>query len=151
IAQDFERKGLREAILGLSQVSQPELRLIVVGKENAAPYASLARSAGVADRVIFAGATDDVYGFYRAADFFVLPTKHDPCSLVVLEALAMGLPVISTRQNGATEIMEQGVHGFVLEDASKMDELAAAMKLLCNPTARERMSEACLGLRERLS
>jgi UDP-glucose:(heptosyl)LPS alpha-1,3-glucosyltransferase len=70
---------------------------------------------------------------------------------VVLEALAMGLPVISTKQNGATEIMEHGVHGFVLENASRIDELADAMKQLCDPDTRQRMSVACLGLRERLS
>jgi UDP-glucose:(heptosyl)LPS alpha-1,3-glucosyltransferase len=101
--------------------------------------------------MIFCGAFDDVCPFYSGADFFVLPTKHDPCSLVVLEALAMGLPVISTKQNGATEIMEQGVHGFVLEDASRIDELAAKMTQLCDSNVRERMSAACLGLRQRLS
>lgn len=149
IANDFERKGLREAIEATAHVKENRLKLIAMGKQRPGTYVQLAESLGL--QMIFCGAFDDVYPFYAAADFFVLPTKHDPCSLVVLEALAMGLPVISTKQNGATEIMEQGVHGFVLENASCIDELADAMKQLCDPAVRERMSLACLGLRERLS
>jgi UDP-glucose:(heptosyl)LPS alpha-1,3-glucosyltransferase len=151
IAQDFERKGLREAILALAKVQNRPLQLMVVGKQDATRYIDLAREVGVADRMIFCGPMDDVYAYYSAADFFVLPTKHDPCSLVVLEALAMGLPVISTKQNGATEVMENGVDGFILEDASRVDELADAMSRLCDSKLRTQMSAACLERRERLS
>jgi len=66
----------------------------------------------------------DPYAFYRAADFFVLPTRHDPCSSSWLEALAMGLPVISTIFNGACEIMIDGVHGFVLKTHSTLQHCA---------------------------
>ena len=85
------------------------------------------------------------------ADFFVLPTKHDPCSLVVLEALAMGLPVVSTVYNGATEIMTDGVHGYVLPDPSDVDALAGAMRKMLDPDRRAQMSRACLELRPQLS
>jgi UDP-glucose:(heptosyl)LPS alpha-1,3-glucosyltransferase len=151
IAQDFERKGLREAILAMTHLADAKLKLIVVGKEDPAPYAQLAQSKNIADKIIFAGATNDVQAFYGAADFFVLPTKHDPCSLVVLEALAMGLPVISTKQNGATEIMEDGVDGIVLADPANVDDLAAAMRRLCDPVVCSEMSAACLARRGRLS
>src|SRR5439155_15650315 len=124
---------------------------IVVGKDNPAPYEKLARSLHVFDRVRFVGPSNDVYSYYRAAEFFVLPTRHDPCSLVVLEALAMGLPVISTKQNGATEVMEQGVDGFILEDASQIDELGDGMRQLSDPAIRARISAACISRRERLS
>src|SRR5581483_6567292 len=103
------------------------------------------------NRVIFAGTTKDPYSFYRAADLFVLPTRHEPCSLVVLEALAMGVPVISTRFNGATEIMTDGVHGFVLSDPADVDALAGAMSKLMNDAQRATMREACLALRPALS
>ena len=73
--------------------------------------------------------------FTAHADFFVLPTRHDPCSLVVLEALAMGLPVISTRFNGACEIMTDGVHGFVLNDPADVAALADAMREDARPPA----------------
>jgi UDP-glucose:(heptosyl)LPS alpha-1,3-glucosyltransferase len=100
---------------------------------------------------VFAGATADAYAFYRAADFFVLPTRHDPCSLVVLEALAMGLPVISTKQNGASEIMTPGFHGFVLDSADDHPALVAAVRALLDPATRARMRAACLALRPRLA
>jgi UDP-glucose:(heptosyl)LPS alpha-1,3-glucosyltransferase len=151
IAQDFARKGLREAIRALARVADPRLTLLVVGKQNPRAYRDVAARAGVGDRVIFAGPTTDSHSFYRAADFFVLPTRHDPCSLVVLEALAMGVPVISTAFNGACEIMTDGVHGFILKDPADIEALAGAMRQLLDSDKRARMSEACLSLRSALS
>jgi len=147
IAQDFERKGVPQAIEAIKQVNiglsqgVPRLKLVVVGKEHAA---------GVDGDVTYAGETQEIGEFYAAADFFVLPTRHDPCSLVVLEALAMGLPVITTKQNGASEIMTDGREGFVLK--SRDDPLLVErMKQLLDPRLRQRMSEAALALRPRLS
>jgi UDP-glucose:(heptosyl)LPS alpha-1,3-glucosyltransferase len=150
IAQDFERKGLRQTILALAQ-TEPKLVLRVVGKQKTGSYEALANKLGIRSRVEFAGPSSDTVSEYRNADFFVLPTKHDPCSLVVLEALAMGLPVISTRFNGACEIMTEGVHGFVLRDPADVSALTQAMRKLYDPEARARMSSACLELRPRLA
>ncbi|HSZ56834.1 MAG TPA: glycosyltransferase family 4 protein [Tepidisphaeraceae bacterium] len=151
IAQDFARKGLRQAIVATAKVDDPRLVLVVAGKQDPAAYRRLAQEHGVADRVIFAGPTDDPYAFYRAADFFVLPTRHDPCSLVVLEALAMGLPVISTVFNGACEIMTDAQHGYVLNDPADTDALASAMRHVLDPSLRQSLSAACLQLRPALS
>lgn len=151
LAQDFARKGLREAIEALRIADDGRLLLLVAGKQDAKPYQQLSERLGVAARVVFAGPTSDPYAFYRAADFFVLPTRHDPCSLVVLEALAMGLPVISTIHNGACEAMTPGEHGFVLKDPADVDALAAAMRSLLDPENRRAMSNACLHLRPTLS
>lgn len=151
IAQDYQRKGLREAIRALAMVGDPRLRLVVVGRDDDTPYRKLARELNVAERVIFAGPTKDPRSFYAAADCFVLPTRHDPCSLVVLEALAMGVPVISTVQNGACEIMTDGREGFILPDPSDVSALAAALRAMLDPAARRRMRDACLALRPRLS
>lgn len=150
IAQDFARKGLREAILAASRVPDPRLVLLVVGKEDPARYRELARE-GIADRLIFAGPTTDPYAFYRATDFFVLPTRHDPCSLVVLEALAMGVPVVSTVFNGACEIMRTGTHGFVLQDPGDVNALSESMRAMLEPERRRAMADACLQLRPALS
>jgi UDP-glucose:(heptosyl)LPS alpha-1,3-glucosyltransferase len=149
IAQDFERKGLAQTIAALARV--PNLQLTVVGSDRFAEYQKLAKSLGVSQRVRFAGPTKDPRPFYRAADFFVLPTRHDPCSLVVLEALAMGLPVISSRFNGACEIMTDGIHGFVLDDPLDLPALAAAMKQMMVASRRSAMSKACLELRPAIS
>jgi UDP-glucose:(heptosyl)LPS alpha-1,3-glucosyltransferase len=151
IAQDYERKGLGEAIRAVAKVSDKRLRLIVVGKQDPASYAALAKQLGVDARIVFHPPTSKPEDFYREADFFVLPTKHDPCSLVVLEALAMGVPVISTVFNGATEVMTDGVHGFILKDPADVDALAGAMTTLCDDDRRREMTEACKTLRTTLA
>jgi UDP-glucose:(heptosyl)LPS alpha-1,3-glucosyltransferase len=152
VAQDFQRKGLKEAIAALAAAAADKrLALLVVGKPDPRAYQQMARELKVADQVIFAGATTDPYAFYAAADFFVLPTRHDPCSLVVLESLAMGVPVISTQQNGACEIMTPGEHGFVLSSADDHEGLVAAMQALCDQKTQARMRTNCLALRPKLA
>jgi UDP-glucose:(heptosyl)LPS alpha-1,3-glucosyltransferase len=151
IAQDFARKGLMTVLLAMKQLNDRRLHLTVIGKEPPGPYAYFAQHAGLIDRVHFAGATTDPGPFYQAADFFVLPTTHDPCSLVVLESLAMGVPVITTKINGASEIMTDSENGFVLDDPADHAALADRMKRMLDVETRRRMSNACLELRPRLS
>lgn len=147
VGQDLERKGLMQALVAASMLKEPRLKITVVGKRN--PALRVPPDAG--GQFSFAGEVADPRPFYAAADFFVLPTRHDPCSLVVLEALAMGLPVISTIFNGATEIMTDGVHGYVLTDPNDVHALAEAMRKLLDPERRQAMTQACLALRARLS
>lgn len=151
ISQDFRRKGLDTTLRALAELNDPRLSLLVVGRENPSHYRAMAKKLGVAGQVHFAGPTIDTYDEYGAADFFVLPTRHDPCSLVVLEALAMGLPVISTKFNGACEVMADGRHGRVLEDAGDVAGLAAAMRELMDGRHRRQMAAECLALRPMLS
>lgn len=147
IGQDFERKGLMPALRAASMLKEPRLKITVVGKGDG----RFRPPADAGAQVSFAGEVSDPRPFYLDADFFVLPTRHDPCSLVVLEALAMGVPVISTRFNGATEIMTDGVHGFVLDDPDDVNALAEALRKMMDPRRREEMSAACMELRPRLS
>ncbi len=151
LAQDFERKGLATAIRAMSLLKDSKLVLVVGGKPDATAYRRLAEQLGVTDRVVFTGPVDRPVDFYQAADFFVLPTRFDPCSLVVLEALAMGLPVISTSRNGACEVMTDGIHGRVLNDPEDVPALAGAMREMINPFRRAEFADACLGLRSELS
>jgi UDP-glucose:(heptosyl)LPS alpha-1,3-glucosyltransferase len=151
VAQDFERKGVRQAIEAIAMAADERLTLTVLGRDNPAPYARIAERLKIADRVRFAGAVADPLPYYRAADFFLLPTRHDPCSLATLEALAMGLPVISTAFNGACEIMQDNVHGFVLPDPQDVNGLARAIGKLCNAETRRAMRNAILNLRPKLS
>jgi UDP-glucose:(heptosyl)LPS alpha-1,3-glucosyltransferase len=151
IAQHFERKGLAEVIGAAAKLGEKSPMVLVVGKDDPARMRTLAKRLGVEDKIIFAGETRSSADFYAASDFFVLPTRHDSCSLVVLEALAMGLPVISTVFNGACEIMVEDRHGYVLADPGDVDALAGAMEKLFDPVARQRMREQCLGLRAALS
>jgi UDP-glucose:(heptosyl)LPS alpha-1,3-glucosyltransferase len=148
IGRDFKRKGLETAVEALGKFENDGPALAVVGQED---FASYSITAPAQARIVALAAAADPRPFYADADFFVLPTSHDPCSLVVLEALAMGVPVISTRFNGATEIMTDGIHGFVLSDPGDVDALAEAMRKMLDPERRAAMRRACLELRPQLS
>jgi UDP-glucose:(heptosyl)LPS alpha-1,3-glucosyltransferase len=164
LSHDFHRKGLGPLISALGMLKSRgigskeggaegagAMKLVVAGRDDPLPYIRQAQKLGVADLVVFAGAVSDVVSLYNAADCFVLPTRHDPCSLVVLEALAMGLPVISTAANGACEVMTQGQHGLILPDAESVGALAAALDAMMSASKRAQMKQAIAVLRPQLS
>jgi UDP-glucose:(heptosyl)LPS alpha-1,3-glucosyltransferase len=151
IAHHWKFKGAREAIAALAKVGAPNLKLVLVGGEPPEPYRRFAESLGVANQVIFAGSVPDALAHYQAADFFVLPTRGDSCSLSLLEATAAGLPVISTSKNGACELIENDREGFVIEDPQDVEALGTAMKKMLSSGLRAKMSKACLELAPKLS
>jgi len=108
VGNGFERKGLESFLKILSRLDTLNFVAFVVGKDKREnKYIELARSLGVGQKVFFMGKRDDVQSFYKIADFFILPTKYDPFSNVVLEAMFSKNIVITTRQNGASEILDQ--------------------------------------------
>lgn len=140
-ANDFKRKGLAYLIDALSILSVRGIRphLLVVGKGNTGLYKRMAESSGIAERVSFAGPVADIEKYYGAADMFVLPTLYDPFSNACLEAFGSGLPVITTAQNGFSELIEDGVNGFVINGARSTAILADRIETLLNiPGAGER-------------
>jgi len=151
VAQDFERKGLDPTIRAMAQLPDASFTLTVVGKQDPSDYKKLARELKMGARVRFEGAMHDVRMFFNTADFFVLPTRHDPCSLVVLESLAMGVPVITTVCNGASELMKDGEHGYILKDPTDASALRDAIRKMLEPHIRIKMRDACLALRPQLS
>ncbi len=104
--------------------ARADLYVVIVGRDDLTPFARLAEQLGVADRVFFSGPTQRIGAFFHAADLLVHPTFYDPCSRVVLEALAAGLPVITTRFNGAAERITDGREGYVIDSPDDVDALA---------------------------
>ena len=102
--------------------------LWVVGKGNPAPYQRQARRLGVAERLKFWGPQADLAPFYQAATVLALPTIYDPCSNVVLEALACGTPVITTTANGAAEFLTPGENGEILTRPDDLTGLTQALE-----------------------
>ena len=82
------------------------------------------KKCGIQNSIIFLDAQSEVEKLYAAADIFALPTIYDPFSNATLEAMASGLPVITTRNNGVAELMQDGEEGFVLEDLTDYAALA---------------------------
>jgi UDP-glucose:(heptosyl)LPS alpha-1,3-glucosyltransferase len=79
---------------------------------------------GLNERFQFVGATQRVFAFLHAADILVHPTYFDPCSRVTLEGMTSGLPCITTRFDGSSELMTHGQSGFVIPDPNHIDQLA---------------------------
>jgi UDP-glucose:(heptosyl)LPS alpha-1,3-glucosyltransferase len=128
IAMNYRLKGLSQLLDGFAQVSRDKpAKLVIVGHPKLGRYERQARRLGVADRVVFLGHRDDPKDCYFAADYLVHPTFYDPCSLVALEALACGLPVITSRYNGASELLSPPADGLVIDDPHDARSLGAAM------------------------
>ena len=150
---NFRLKGLGPSLEALSLLNRAgrSCHLAVIGRGPREEYQAKARRLGVFDRVTFHGFVYDVRPFFFGADAFVLPTFHDACSLTVGEAWACGLPVITTRFNGAAELMTSGVQGWVLNDPREARELARRMESLLDPGLRNKMSAAARELGSRQS
>ena len=143
VGSGFQRKGLAAAIESLA-AAKPGLRprLWVIGKDkHQARYERLAARLGVAPRVRFLGVQADVRPFYGAADAFLFPTLYDPFPNVVLEAMACGLPVITSHKCGGAEYVRDGENGFVA-DALDVKTLTSAIEALCDPAVAADMGRA---------
>jgi UDP-glucose:(heptosyl)LPS alpha-1,3-glucosyltransferase len=128
VGSGFKRKGLTAALKALALLPSP-VHLIVVGKDRLAPYKRLARNLGIEKSVSFTGPISDVVPYYQGADLFVFPTIYEPFSNVCIEAMAAGLPVVTSRINGAAEVLVEGENGYVINDPLDPAEIAAKIRL----------------------
>jgi len=139
------RKGFAPAIRALAGVSGA--RLVGVSRTPPNEFSQIAESAGVADRVTLRPATNQVERYYAAADAFVLPTPYDAFGMVITEAMACGLPVITTPLAGAAELITPGIEGLLVESPADVGALTAAMgALAASPEQRDRMGSAAATL-----
>jgi UDP-glucose:(heptosyl)LPS alpha-1,3-glucosyltransferase len=128
VAMNYRLKGLMPLLNAFALTSREKSsRLVVVGQAKTGRYRQRAHELGITDRVVFLGHRSDPKDCYFAADYLVHPTFYDPCSLVALEALACGLPVITTCYNGASELLSPPLDGIVIDDPHNAPTLAEAM------------------------
>jgi UDP-glucose:(heptosyl)LPS alpha-1,3-glucosyltransferase len=140
---NYRLKGLEPLLHAVGRLPAGQrFRLLVAGKSDTAVFERLARRLGIADRVRFIGYCPDMRNCYFAADFFVHPTFYDPCSHVVLEAMACGLPVITSRYNGASELLHPPREGYVLDDPHDHDHLAWSLGQMLDPARRASCAQA---------
>ncbi len=144
VGSGFERKGLAQFIRALAHPTLASEKIfgLVVGKDKLSKkYEALATQLGIRERIIFTGGVADTRPFYAASDVFVLPTIYEPFGLVCLEALAAGLPVVTSTGAGAAELVSNGVNGFVCDAldtaaiARAMHDITPAMGLAARDTA----------------
>ena len=130
----------------------PTLHIAFVGSKERSPLPALAAQTGVASRVHFLGFRRDIPDLMRAADFFVLPSRRDSCPLVLLEALASGLPAVVSRRVGTYDLVKSGECGVVIEDPEDSSALANALELLTqNADMRDKMAPKARAVAKRHS
>lgn len=128
VGSGFARKGLAITLEAMARLSAPA-HLVVLGQDkDAARYAHLAEHLGLGKRAHFAGAVPDPAAWYGLGHALVLPTVYDPFPNVVLEAMACGLPVLTSHACGGAELIMEGRNGYVRDD---VEGLAEAMGRLC--------------------
>ncbi len=150
-AHHFRLKGLWPLLRALSRLGRKDWDLLVIGRGKAGPFRRRARALGLGEAVRFFGGVADPERYYRSADVFVLPTFYDPCSLTVLEGMASGLPVLTSRWNGASELLEAGREGLVIDDPSDVRALADRLAFFFDPDRRRAMGHRAREKAETLS
>lgn len=132
VGSGFERKGLLYLIKALANLKRRKIKtkLLVVGKGKTKKYERLAKKLHLDKDIIFVGPQKDVKHYYCTSDLFVLPTLYDPFSNATLEAMVCGLPVITSRFNGASEIVEKEGMGCIIDDPTNPEEIGKLIEVL---------------------
>jgi UDP-glucose:(heptosyl)LPS alpha-1,3-glucosyltransferase len=145
VSNNFRMKGLgylMKALSNLKKEKYPPFRLLILGRDRRGPYLRLAKKIGVLEETAFAGSTDEPEKYYGAADLLVHPTFYDACSLTVLEALASGLPVITTSSNGASGVIRHKEDGWIVGEPKDEDELRMAIRHFFHEGIRDQASQS---------
>jgi UDP-glucose:(heptosyl)LPS alpha-1,3-glucosyltransferase len=145
-SMNFEIKGLDDILLSLAKLraQNRKFKLIVAGKGDIKKYMKLAEKAQITSNVIFTGlvSKEKLIQIYLAGDIYVMLSKFDTFGMVVLEAMAAGMPVVISSNVGAKDIVREDKNGFVIRDTSDTDDIAAKIALLFDENIRRKMSEA---------
>jgi UDP-glucose:(heptosyl)LPS alpha-1,3-glucosyltransferase len=149
VGMNFEVKGLDVIIAAIAkaQSARPgaSIRLLVVGRGNEEKYREIARLHGIAEAVLFAGKqTEGIERYYRAADLFMMLSTFDTFGMVVLEAMAAGLPVIVSPNVGAKDLIREGVNGFIIPDCRDADAAADRIVCMLDTRLRETMGKSAM-------
>ncbi|RMF79784.1 MAG: glycosyltransferase family 1 protein [Nitrospirae bacterium] len=137
VGSGFRRKGVDLLLRALARTPhRGRYHLAVVGKEpRAGRYRRLARRLGIGPQVDFTGPLAEVDRLYLGADCFCFPTRYEPFSNACLEAMAAGLPLVTTAANGVAELLTEG-GGRVVQEPEAVAELAAALAAASDPAWR---------------
>ena len=141
VGSGFERKGVPALLQAMARLPENAFLLVVGRDKHAQRFQRRADALGLSGRVFFAGAQGDVKPYYGAADALALLTLYDPFPNVALEAMASGLPVVTSRQCGAAELIENGSNGFA-GDALDVEGQAGFMRSLLDAETRQRLGLA---------
>jgi len=128
---NYRLKGLEPLLRSLVYLRQwfPDkpFQLLIIGRSRIDPFVRMSRRLGISDQTLFLGSVKAMEQYYAASDIYVQPSFYDSCSLTVLEALAAGLPVVTSRFNGAADAILSDKGGRIVEDPADEEALARAI------------------------
>jgi UDP-glucose:(heptosyl)LPS alpha-1,3-glucosyltransferase len=141
VANEFRRKGLEPLVRALASLRDHRVKLLVVGRDCDNRFKQLADHLDVSQQIIFVGPSSKIAQCYAASDMFIFPSSYEPFGLVILEAMASGLPVVFSKGAGAAELIEDGMDGLLIKDVSDIEEIVGYMRGLTVVENRWRMGQ----------
>lgn len=143
VGNDWMKKGLTYLLQAVANIRELPVRILIAGRDDRTPFLAQVRQLNLQDRVLFAEHSSDVMQFYAAADVYAGPSLHDSFAFPPLEAMASGLPAITSKDNGGAEVITEGRDGFVLQDPRDSAALAQILRMLyLDPARRHKIGES---------
>jgi UDP-glucose:(heptosyl)LPS alpha-1,3-glucosyltransferase len=139
VGNDFRKKGISVLLDALVELRELPLDLLLVGREDPAPFRAMVEERKLEGRVYFLPPRKDVEFYYAAADAYAGPSLEDTFALPPAEAMACGLPVIVSAENGTFEIITHNSDGMILKDPTDSKALAGMIRKLQDPEFRARL------------
>ncbi len=130
VANEWERKGLFPLMEAVRALGSSQVWLVAVGRLPQGRVMEKARELGIERRVCCVGSSADVRRYFAMADVFALPTVYEAWGMVVIEALASGVPVLTSKTAGAASAVHEGWNGFLLDHPSDAEEVAQGLERL---------------------
>ena len=131
VANELERKGFGPLLRAVESLKEDRIKILAVGRLDS-------RAVGKSSRVQFVGPTNDAGRYFAAADVFALPTQYEAWGLVIIEALACGLPSLTSRLAGAAVAVREGFSGELLDDPRDEAEIASKLSQILNRPSDEK-------------
>jgi glycosyltransferase involved in cell wall biosynthesis len=142
VGNDWANKGLSTILETLPKLADAPVKLLIVGNDDVSSWRPIAERLGVLDRCSWEAATD-ILDVYAAADLYISPSREDSFGMPVAEAMACGLPVITSVFAGVSAMLRDGIDGFVLQEPRDAETLAKLIRMLFEQRElRNRVGEA---------
>jgi UDP-glucose:(heptosyl)LPS alpha-1,3-glucosyltransferase len=140
VSNNWERKGLSTIIESIPKTGIGNVSLVVVGRGSSKRYLPIAKECNInPSKLIFVGHTEEIEKYYGMSDALVLPSRYEPFANVCLEAMACGIPAVTTRSNGSYEVISDGNDGFILDKWDDPEGLAHVIKQLYDNACHKKM------------
>lgn len=152
VGTEFKRKGLDALLQAVALARPAPFKLLVAGGGDRRSYADIAEQLGIKDQVIFLGLVSDIERIYALADIFVLPTLNEPFGMSILEAMASGIPTVTScaTYSGCAEAICNG-EALLLEHPQNPHEIADALSRLIDDDYRHNLAERGRGLARQIT